>query len=622
MSLFSPVLLASLLAFGGPPDKEAELRAFLEATYPHPEKVMARQFVVAAMAANLIASDADRILAKRVVREYQVKKGARPGSPAGRGATEYGRRAPSLTGLPPLAEVEYNDTIGHAERIGAGTGTVAGELTPTGDQDTFHYYNVAPGMLTVAVDGDTLADPTLTIRDARGNQVAFNDDAIGLDPRIDIVLPAGVFYFTVNGFASSTGTYTLEATASPFPIPVAPTNTLINGNLNTADGAMYRLVLGQDSKVDMTFNGGTLDLAVEIVTASGQSFFFIDDAVGLDPAFDAYLPAGTYFLRITDFLGDTGPFTFQVDTAPGIPALPCGSTVTGTIASSASIAVYKLTQTERRNIVATTSEPAGNSIGDTILFLFDRNLSFLDSNDDIGGGNFFSRLDSDLPAGTYYYMVIGFFGATGDFDISGACGAATSPLPARIGSNPGAIGAAGAKVVFELNIETPLPLTVAVDTPISTLDPVLSVFDASGRTVIFDDDGGPGLDSFGEARFAPGTYTVVVRGFGTSTGAFELNVGGPLGWDANRVPSGLGDAGDLVALFAAVAPTPPLWALPGLSDGFLLIDPNTLLLFGTTSVGSNGRWTLPRVPSFVPVVQAVTFLGGGFPATFTNRLPE
>jgi hypothetical protein len=140
---------------------------------------------------------------------------------------------------------------------------------------------------------------------------------------------------------------------------------------------------------------------------------------------------------------------------------------------------------------------------------------------------------------------------------------------------------------------------------------------------LFDDDGGPGLVSLGSGRFPSGSYTLVVRDFGdNSSGDFDLTIRGPLTWDGSRVPSGLGDEGDLVALFAAALASPPLPILPGLTDGFLLIDPNTLLLIGTTTVGASGTYGFPAVPGFVPYVQALSFQQGGFPATFSNRLPQ
>lgn len=620
MSFVTPLLLAGL-AFGTPVlgDKETELRAYLEAHYANPEKVMARQFVADAMAARLIQSTEDVVLAKQVLRQFHTKKGSHLGRPEGASKTEYGRHGAVINGVADQSELEYNNTVGHAQRIGNGSGTLAGSVDVAGDDDVYHYFKTFAGMLTVSVVGDTLGDPRLEILDSHGNSVAFNDDAVGLDPRIDIFLPAGVYYLRVDGFSSNTGTYTLDVAETAVSTPTVPKNQLVNGNLATSDGTAYRLELAEGSKVDMTFNGGSLDLAVEVITQSGALFFFNDDAVGLDPRVNGYLPAGIYFLRITEFVGNTGAFTFQIDCTPGITAFPCDSTVGGSITETGGFVMYQLTHSGSERVTATTSA-AGNSIGDTILFLFDAQLNVLASNDDAIG--LFSQLNTTLPAGTYYYVVIGFGGATGDFNLSGVCDVATAPPAISFGTTTASM-ALGETVNFTLNVNTPLGIEIAVDTPASTIDPVLSVFDSTGSLVLFDDDGGPGLDSLGAGRFGPGSYTIVIRDFGdNSDGDLDVTVRGPLTWDGSRVPSGLGFAGDLVALFAAVGPTPPLHILPGLTDGYLLIDPSSLLLLGTQVIGADGNYSFPAVPGIVPVVQALSFQAGGFPATFTNRLPN
>ena len=621
MSLFAPLLTACLVASAPQSDKETELRNYLLNNYAHPEKVMARTFVADATAANIIETVDDKILAKRVLRLHHTKKGDHAGRERGAGATDYGRHPSYSSGMPGQAEEEFNDTFPYAQHVGSGSGSVDGELTPAGDDDTFHYFMIAPGMLSVSVVGDTLGDPNLTILDNTGQPVAFNDDAVGLDPRIDVFLPAGVFYLQVGGFLGDTGTYTMEVEASAFSAPALPTNELVNASLDSADGGVFRLQLDEDSRVNMAF-GGALDLALEIVTASGASFFFVDDSNGLLPEYDASLPAGVYFLRITEFTGTTGAYTLQVDTTSGIPAFPCGSTVTGTVTDGVvGQAWYALDLATAQQVTATTSAASSNSITDTILFLFDAQLRFLSSNDDTNG--LFSEIATPLPAGRYYVLVDGFGSASGDFDLTGVCAAASAPLVAVIGANAGELVNEGDIAVYSLTIETPLPLSIAVDTPNSTIDPVLSVLDGSGRVVVFDDDGGPGLDSFGHGRLAPGVYSIIVRDFGNnSSGEFDLTISAPLSWDAGRVPTAIGSEGDLVALFAGAFTSPPLWVLPHLTEGYLLMDPSVFILLGTQTVGADGTATFPAVPTKVPYVQALTFLNGGFPAQFSNRLPQ
>src|SRR5690606_7822386 len=123
-------------------------------------------------------------------------------------------------------------------------------------------------------------------------------------------------------------------------------------------------------------------------------------------------------------------------------------------------------------------------------------------------------------------------------------------------------------------------------------------------------------------RVGPGPYWVIVRDYGNNFGSFDLRVEPPL-WielvGGTRVPLGREKDGDLSALFATALSLPPTPIIPGLIDGFLLVDLNTGLVVGTQTVPADGSltWiTLP--PGFGGYLQSLTFHLGAFPARFSD----
>lgn len=103
-------------------------------------------------------------------------------------------------------------------------------------------------------------------------------------------------------------------------------------------------------------------------------------------------------------------------------------------------------------------------------------------------------------------------------------------------------------------------LSISANTPFSTLDPTVAVYDSTGALVGFNDDGGVGLDSFlNFSAPADGDYFISVQGFGSGTildpfdsssgiqpgsiGSYELELS--LGGDVDVYSFEL-DAGDIL----------------------------------------------------------------------------
>jgi Ca2+-binding RTX toxin-like protein len=95
----------------------------------------------------------------------------------------------------------------------------AGQLSTVdfaGDQDWFRLTLTAGWRYTFAMDaeGDSSLDSYLRLLNGNGQQLAFNDDASGMNSRISFTVTAsGTYYLSAQGDGASTGAYNLAMSA-------------------------------------------------------------------------------------------------------------------------------------------------------------------------------------------------------------------------------------------------------------------------------------------------------------------------------------------------------------------------------------------------------------------------
>lgn len=90
------------------------------------------------------------------------------------------------------------------------------------------------------------------------------------------------------------------------------------------------------------------------------------------------------------------------------------------------------------------------------------------------------------------------------------------------GAANGHIVGPGARVRYPLNISYPRTVSIYVDG--HGLDPTVTVYNAGGGRLGFNDDGGSGLDSHLTMPLAPGSYIIEVAGYSSSTGPYTIRV--------------------------------------------------------------------------------------------------
>jgi hypothetical protein len=218
----------------------------------------------------------------------------------------------------------------------------------------------------------SVTDTVMALFDACGGaQLACNDDAVGLYSRITGVAQPGTYYVVVEPYEpAEVGTFTLSLTLQPIICTPGAIQCNAGGNLETCNAL------------------GTA--WVETVCASGCGEFG-GVAQCVNPG-DTCLQALALDLSSGSVAVDNASATNTYATYSGCSTGRTGFDVWHTF-----------TLTDEADVVIETSGPG--TVTDTILALFDGcGGTQLACNDDIGGGNNFSRITQRLPAGTYYVV--------------------------------------------------------------------------------------------------------------------------------------------------------------------------------------------------------------------------
>jgi hypothetical protein len=368
----------------------------------------------------------------------------------------------------------------------------------------------------------------------------------------------------------------------------------------------------------MSSGGGAgMDLACVLARQLGGAIGSFDDSTsgGLNPAIDTVLPKGSYFLLLYDVNHRPGTFQFTVTVAPqAIPAAPCGNSAIGSVRGAESRVFHRLVLPAAQRVRFTTA----GVLNDTVLSLFDAAMGLIATNDD-DGFTTYSVLDLPLPATEYYLEVRGFGGSSGSFLLAGTCNQPAQVTPITAGVIRGNLAGIGQSVAFAFEPKTAVPVQFRVDSSGGTLpDPQLSLLDDQGVAFGFDDDGGPGLDSFaGTWVPADRALWVLVREFGAATGSFDLVVEAPLHRNAAGHLFSHDKGGRWVALFGsgrlAASPLPA----PAPIAGNLLLDPSGLAFFFVFQLPSSGVLGYPLDP-FNGWVQGLSMVELPFAGRLTN----
>ncbi len=446
------------------------------------------------------------------------------------------------------------------------------------DSDWFRIDLVGGEVYTFRLQGapsgnGTLADPLVAIRDEAGRVLASDDDSgLEVESELGFVAPeTGTYFLEARAFEGGTGTYLLSAEgqavsgdlpAGPSTPSVLTPGTAVASEIDElGDHDWHRLDVTPGTTYSIFLTGLTLeDPVLQLFASDGTLLGANDDFDGLDSAlaFNAEA-AGSVFVDAGAF-ADNGTGTYEVfvqiespggggGDIPGDPStaarLAPGDTVEGVLDFTGDTDWYRLDLDAGVNYefaLLGASSGVGN-LEDPLVALYDAAGVELAFNDDAPG-----TLDSllefrPISDGTYYVSAESYDGASaGSYRLSMAAsggGGGGGDLPGDV-TTPAVIapGEAVADVLetpgdvdwFATELFAGTTYTIALRGAASgggdLSDPLVALFDAVGREITFDDDGGVDLDS--ELVFTPqdsGIYYVSAESYeGLFAGSYTLEL--------------------------------------------------------------------------------------------------
>ncbi|MEB3334471.1 MAG: pre-peptidase C-terminal domain-containing protein, partial [Cyanobacteriota bacterium] len=409
-------------------------------------------------------------------------------------------------------------------------GNTTGLVNSGGDRDWFRVSLQAGRTYQFNLNADSLADPTLALRDGSGNQLAYNDDFNGLNSQLTYTATAaGTFFLDAGDFGSGTGSYSLLAVdISPTPTTddfAGNSNTTglisvggnTSGNVNfNGDRDWFRLSLEAGRTYNFSVAAGSLlDPDLYLRNARGVQLGYASDAGGTRNALFSYTAntTGSFYLDVGSNRNvGAGSYTASVVDVLSTDDFSANSDTTGSIAlggsRSGAINFGGDRDWFRVSLLAGTTylfNLNGNTLADPSLTVRAADGTQLAYNDDFNGLN--SQITfTATTAGTYFLEAASAdLSASGSYTLAAAVAPATNDDFAADTSTQGRV-AIGDQISGVINFAGDQDwIGVALETGRTyrfnltgdTLsNPTLSLLDGTGRSVLAsNDDFGAGLNS-------------------------------------------------------------------------------------------------------------------------------
>ncbi|MCL4714269.1 MAG: pre-peptidase C-terminal domain-containing protein [Hyphomonadaceae bacterium] len=442
---------------------------------------------------------------------------------------------------------------------------IEGEISPGGDVDWYRM-RVQQGMrYSFTLDGlaapgqERPIDPVLSIYGASGNQVAYNDDANGLNSALAFTPSvSGEVFVEARAYGErETGRYRLSATAAPLPPDDAGNGPdtrarvqpgrAVSGNIEyEGDVDWYRLSARSGHRYRITLMGvesdaGELALGdplLRVLDADGNELAMNDDdGRSLNSALDFFPRAsGDVFVEARAYADAyTGLYALNV-TAERMPTdrissdrstrgrIDLGQSIDGQLEFPTDTDWYRVRLTAGESYRFALNSSGDNPLSDPLLRVYDANGVEVAMDDD-GGDGLNSYLEFTAPSsGAYFVEARGYSdNSVGGYTLSARAGdtpgdASTDlTLSADGDYREGVLSPAGDRDWFRIDLAEGQALRIGVDTA-QTMDglgdPYLVLYGPDGAEVARDDDGGEGLNAFLEYQAtAAGAHFAEVRGY-------------------------------------------------------------------------------------------------------------
>lgn len=451
---------------------------------------------------------------------------------------------------------------------------VDGAFDAEGDSDWYRL-RVEPGqryvlaLNSVADSEEQAVDPMISIYDAEGNQLAFNDDSeASLNSLLQYVpMQGGEVFVEAREFVGRVGAYQLTVTATALPADDAGNDAGtraratvgrdITGSIEyQGDVDWYRLSVrtGQRYRISLTGAGesGLGDPYVRIVTAEGEELGGNDDAGdGTLNSLAEFTPqrSGVVYIEARGFADAyEGAYTLRID-AERAPTdaisgasntrgrVTVGGSVDGVIDFTGDLDWYRIRLEGGQSYrIRLNSAEGDGALADPFLHVYGPDGSELVTDDD-SGGNLNAYVEFNAPeTGTYYIGAGAFADNLGRYRLSVQDGdipadASTDVVLSADGDyRDGLLTPGGDRDWYRVNLSEGqsfrASLVGSTTLGASLDDPYIAIHGPSGEELAADDDGGEGLNSWLEFQAgAAGPYYIEVRGFSDAAqGGYSLAI--------------------------------------------------------------------------------------------------
>lgn len=474
----------------------------------------------------------------------------------------FGAAAAALmaVGLAP-ASAQDGDQPGDASTQATLTGNIDGEISPAGDTDWFRLqveqgqrYNLALAGIEDA-EGQAL-DPMLSVYDAQGNQLAFNDDANGsLNSALRYVpTQSGAVFVEARAFNSeATGRYRIGVSAEALPADDIGNDASTNGRVSVGrtvtgniefegDVDWYRFSARTGNRYVVSLagagEGGLGDPVLRVVDADGAELAANDDSEGSLNSRLEFIPRanGNVFIEARGY-GDAYSGRYQLEvTTQRLPRdsvgnststggrLRTGQSITNALDFAGDTDWYRIRLEQGQSYRFTLNGAGDAALSDPMIALYDSSGAQIGLDDD-GGDGLNSYLEFTAPTTGNYYVEARGFGeeAAGGYTLAAQAGDIPASVETDAGLSAdgdyreGMLSPAGDRDWYRVELTEGQSLRISMDSATSgdpLGDPLLVLYGPDGAEISRDDDGGDGLNAFLEhTATVAGPHYVEARGF-------------------------------------------------------------------------------------------------------------
>ena len=404
-------------------------------------------------------------------------------------------------------------------------------------------------VFTVERRGNSRLDPKVSV--FRGSTlIGMNDDGgEGLNSRLVVDLSAGRYRVVVDAVGSSQGAYTIRAQrqsgSSGGGSSSGSARTVRRGSINTGQsrsGSLrsnevheYSFRPSSSGTIVITANkSGSSSLDPKVTLMRGSTQVGMDDDGGGDrnARLQVSVNGGTsYKVLVSGFGTTSGSYRLNIESQGGggssssdenvndRGSIRVGQTRTGNLAGN-EVHEYTFRSNSSQTVVITANK-ISSTLDPKVALLRNGNQIAMD---DDGGGDRNSRLEQNVSRGTYTIRVSTFGSTSGRYRlrIEGAEDTDYAGTLSFGSSQNGSLGQ-NEEHSYRFNVSSSGEVVITANKASgSSLDPRLTLLDSDGEQIGFNDDGGGDRNALLTAELDRGTYTVVVSGFGTTSGRYIL----------------------------------------------------------------------------------------------------